>query len=49
MNTIKSLWETAKIITMATEAANGEYEVQWLYNTLVIAIGSKKNGKNLIF
>lgn len=47
-NSFRSQWGQAKIVTMATEATNGEYEVQWLYNTHATATGSKKWVKNVI-
>lgn len=44
----RSQWGQAKIVTIATEATNGEYEVQWLWNTHATATGAKKWTKNVI-
>lgn len=41
-------WGQAKILTMASDATNGEYEVEFKYNTHATAPGSKKWTKHVI-
>lgn len=47
-NTFRSQWGQAKIVTPASEATRGEYEVQWLWNTHATVTGGKKWTKDVI-